>query len=245
MAVTVLAAMALVLAPVVGLGRAQAQVVQLPTVQSFGMTGAVSVPDQGTAVIAGNRRLRTGSTTRGVGPLASRSATSQAGGTSVSVSVDVIDLQAMDQAILDQASIDTAQMAANYNARGTGTPVVNTLTPHLYAQRVERKPIRSVDPNAWQIALGDPGSASIGVANAMVNDDSEVRFYMLRAHEALSAGHTAAAKVYYRLAYQRLTPAQQARLQQVQQAADEAAAKAAGKDTNATENQQVTTPAQP
>ena len=205
-----------------------AQVVQLPSVRNFSTSGAVSVPDQGSALLGGNNSSRTGSSTAGAGPLASRTTGNAATAGSMSVSATVIDLQAMDEALLNQAA-DSAKAVPDFAARATGTPIMNTLTPHLYGQRAGRADRRAPDPNAWQMALGAPGTAALGVANAAVRDESEVRYYMLRAQEAIGSGRNAAARVYYRLAYEKLTPAQRLRLEEVQRKANEAAAEEAKK----------------
>lgn len=210
-------------------GRLHAQVVQLPAVRTFGMSGAVSVPDQGTMTLAGNRGSRPVGSVSGPGPLAGRGLASQSGGGSTSVSATVIDLQAMDEALLNRPADTPASTASNYTPRSTGTPIMNTLTPHLYAQRSGREFVPPGDPNAWEIALGAPGIGHVGTANALVGNDSAVRFYMLRAHEATKSGRNAAARVYYRMAYDRLTPEQRTRLQEIQRLADEQAGQAAAK----------------
>ena len=215
---------------------AQAQVVQLPSVTNFGTSGAVSVPDQGSVFLGGNRSSRTGSSTAGAGPLASRSIGNAASAGSLSVSATVIDLQAMDEALLNRAADSASTLPPNYAPRATGTPIMNTLTPHLYGQRAGRAATRAPDPNAWQIALGAPGTEAIGVANAAVSDESEIHYYMHRAQEAISTGRNAAARVYYRLAYEKLTPAQRDRLQEVQRKANEAAAEEAKKRTDASKS---------
>jgi hypothetical protein len=217
-----LAALALQGSPAAS-GMLNAQVVQLPTVRSFGYSGAVSVPDQGTASLGGNLSSQSGRTTSGAGPLASRSSGSAAAAGSMSVSATVIDLQAMDAALLNQAAGGTANPPSSYAARPTGTPIMNTLTPHLYGQRVGRVDTRAPNPNAWEIALGASGTAQTGLASAAVRDESEIHYYMSRAQEAISSGRNAAARVYYRLAYEKLTPDQRTRLEEFQRKANEAA----------------------
>lgn len=204
---------------------ARAQVVQLPAVQTFGYSGAVSVPDSGQVSLGGVSRQRAGRATVGGGPVTGRASGSQTGGSATSVSATIIDLQAMDAAILNEP---TAKLPSNYLPRSTGTPIMNTLTPQLYARRTGADQLPPPnDPNAWEIALGGGIGPKVGPANTIVNDDSNVRFYMQRAKEASDQGRTAAAVVYYRMAYERLSPQQRVRLQEFQAkaSAEEAASR--------------------
>lgn len=200
-----------------------AQVVQLPSVGSLSVTGAVSVPDQGTLDLGGVGRGLHANGSTGIGPMATRTGSSQLSAGSATVSATIIDLQAMDEALLDQpmGAMSASARGATYTARATGVPVINTLTPHLYAHRMGRAYARTYDHGAWQRALGTAGLEEVGRANAMVGDDSEVRYYMLKAHEATLARHNAAARVYYRMAYERLSPEELMRLQAVQRRANE------------------------
>lgn len=201
--------------------NAFAQVVQLPAVQTFGYSGAATVPDSGGAYLGGVARQRTGSTTAGAGPVAGRASSSATGATSVTGWASIIDLQAMDAAILNEPASKRPQ---NYDTRATGTPIMNTLTPQLYARRTgaDQLPARR-QTNDWQMALSGGGGPQMGPANAMLHDDSAVRYFMLKAKEAHNTGHEAAALIFYRMAYERLTPAQRERLHEIQAQADAAA----------------------
>lgn len=202
---------------------ARAQVVQLPSVQTFGTSGAVSVPDSGDGYLGGNRSMRSGSGAAGYGPVRNRSIGSQSGAGSMSATAVVLDLQAMDQAILQQA--EKGPLPSSFTGRSYNTPVVNTLTPKFYTRQTRQGSTRTVvDPNAWQIALGASGAAEIGHAGALVHDDTDVRYYMQKAAEANYLGRISASQVYYQMALDRLTPEQRKRMQQIQ-TADEAAAK--------------------
>lgn len=213
---------AMVLALVVGLAPCGvnstllAQVVQLPSVQTFGATGAVSVPDSGTGYLGGNSRMRSGTNVTSGGVGRNRSSASQVGAGSMSMTAVVVDLQAMDEAILNQP-VGKSTVPSGYAARTYGTPVMNTLTPKFYSRQTGigfgKAPL---DPNSWQMALGASGAAEIGHAGALVHDDTDVRYYMQRAAEASNAGRLSAARVYYQLATEHLTPDQRARMQLLQ-----------------------------
>ena len=207
------------------LDDAAGQVVQLPSVQSFSYSGGASVPDHGDATLGGYRTRRGTSSISGAGPLASRSVGSQASGGSSSVSATIIDLQAMDEAILNQPADTPALAASNYAVRSTGTPIMNTLTPHLYGQRTTRASVPVNDPNAWQIALGTP-PAKPEVGRSSARNDTAARYYMLKSREATIAGRNAAARVYYQLAYDELTPEQRTRYQNIQRRVNEEARQA-------------------
>ncbi|MGN6543975.1 MAG: hypothetical protein ACTHK7_02925, partial [Aureliella sp.] len=198
--------------------NAFAQVVQLPAVQTFGYSGAATVPDSDGAYLGGVARQRSGSTTAGAGPVAGRASSGAAGATSVTGWASIIDLQAMDAAILNEPA---SKRPPNYDTRATGTPIMNTLTPQLYARRTGADQLPAVrQTNDWQMALGGGGGSKTGPANAILHDDSTVRYFMLKAKEAHNSGHEAAALIFYRMAYERLTPAQRERLHEIQAQAD-------------------------
>ncbi len=84
---------------------AHAQVVQLPTFQSFSTDSSVLVPDQGTASLGGVTRSITGSNQFGPPFLPSnRSFGSQTGAAGMSVSAKIHDFEAMDAALLGGAT---------------------------------------------------------------------------------------------------------------------------------------------
>ncbi len=175
------------------------QVVQLPSVSTFGTTGAVSVPDQGTAYLAGNRSLRSGATSSGFGPIGSRAIGAAAGGSMVSVSATIIDLQAMDEALLNR-SLDKLP-PRNYPAMNNGTPIINTLAPKNYSRMAQRTPRNAHNSNDWAIALGSPGDDVVDTSSV----ENNVRYFMSQAAKASAAGRVAAAQVYYRMAMDRMT----------------------------------------
>ncbi len=224
-----------------GVSSLSAQVVQLPGVGTFGYSGSVSVPDQGTASLGGVQRNRSGTVTRG--PIGARAFGNQSAGTSVTASVTVIDLAAMDEALLKQrtgpSSVAQAPNAATASANvGTSnnkparsmtaaskylhphysTPVVNTLKPSNYSRLTGQgvaKPKQ--DPNAWQMAMGPSGHAEESRARQVAGEDgTDIRYYMQKALESQQAGRIAAAQVYYQLAFEKMTPEQQERFRATQ-----------------------------
>lgn len=192
--------------------RCQAQVVQLPAVGNFGVSTTVSVPDQGTASLGGTGRSSYGATTRGAGPLASRASGGQNSANSASISATIIDLAAMDEALLNMPA--DKPNVPNYTVRRTGTKIVNTLTPHHYDRERVRPPV-APQPYDWMRALGPQGNDQYESAESKVHDGSNVRYFMERAAESHSLGHAAAAKVYYQMALDRMTPAQRQRMDEV------------------------------
>lgn len=220
---------------------ARAQVVQLPSTHAFGYSGSVTVPDSGQANLGGVGRQRTGVARAGGGPLAGRAGGSASGGTSVVASASIIDLQAMDAAILNAPS---SNQASNYTTRNAGATIINTLTPSLYARRMGADQLPPPDdPNAWQIALGGGSVSKVGPSNTIVRDDTDVRYFMHRAKQASDVGRQSAALVYYRMAYERLTPEQRERLHEFQAKASAAAQDGQSTATQAAAAAAATTPA--
>lgn len=186
-----------------------AQVVQLPSMSSFGYSGAMNVPDRGQAYFGGVGSMQARSRVSSGLPLASRAMSQSVSGTSVSVSATVIDLQAMDAALLAQPVDQPRAIASRFRAADRGTPIANTLDTERYRQFVPHAPLPP-EPNAWRQALGAPGDAPLPADGSANGTEADVRFYMQKAQDCYNSGRLAAARVYFDLAYQKLTPAQQA-----------------------------------
>ncbi|MEM8677973.1 MAG: hypothetical protein AAGF97_01345 [Planctomycetota bacterium] len=87
--------------------------IQLPTIRTFGVQTTVSVPDRGTTHLGGVTRGWAGSQSRGVPglgrlpgvgrPFQQRAFGAGMAATNSSVSAQIIDLQAMDEALLSEA----------------------------------------------------------------------------------------------------------------------------------------------
>lgn len=199
----------------------QAQIVQLPSVYNFSSSGAVLVPDGGSTMLGGSGYARQGSTSSGFGPLSSRALAGSAGGSTLSASVQIIDLEALDQAILASATPRTSM--AGQTAPAATTAVGPAATPaaddsHDAGQRARlssRYPDSTrelsanntdrvgADPGKWQRVLSGSGEPT-AVNASMV--ESNVRYYVELGEQAERSGSVQAARVYYRLARQAMTP---------------------------------------
>ena len=106
-----------------------AQVVQLPTIQTFGTQGTVVVPDQGGISLGSVNRAAMGSTRRGLpfiggGPRAIGKTVSHAG---ASVHATIINLEELDRETLARAAANRAQRVGNENAGNRGLNDSNSL----------------------------------------------------------------------------------------------------------------------
>ncbi len=106
---------------------AQAQTVQLPTMQTFSSTGSVLVPDRGGAFLGGVNRAASGYSRRGVPLFGAGSPTPigrQVSATQTSVHATIIDLNEWDQQMRRQASGQAgSQIGADRSAALTGRGV--------------------------------------------------------------------------------------------------------------------------
>ena len=94
--------------------KAPGQVIQLPTYRTFGIGTTVLVPDRGTVELGRVTRGQIGTISRGVpvlgripglGPVfRQRSVGASLGTSSVSVTARILDLEAMDRAVLQEAA---------------------------------------------------------------------------------------------------------------------------------------------
>lgn len=85
--------------------RAQNVAIQQPVLQDFSVSTTVSVPDRGTALLGGVSSGAAGRTTAGFGPFRNGDARGQGySGSSVTTSVQILDLRAMDEALLATAA---------------------------------------------------------------------------------------------------------------------------------------------
>ncbi|MEM7475529.1 MAG: hypothetical protein AAF483_11115 [Planctomycetota bacterium] len=197
------------------------QVVQQPVFRNFSYSGSAWVPDQGTASLGGNLSSRSGTVTRGFGPYAQRSSGSSLGGRSLTASVTIIDLTALDEAILNQPvgpSLPAAnggpppqapQSKALMSLAGVGTKIINTTQPYDIDQG-----FRAADPNAYNRAL--KGHA-LTIRKTAVESlaESDVRFYLSEGLKAEKAGRIVSARVYYRMALDAMTPEMMERYKKV------------------------------
>jgi hypothetical protein len=219
-----------------GLPSVHAQVVQLPSQHAFSSSGAVWVPDGGTAYLGGSGYSSQGSTQSGFGPLSNRATGRSSGGSSMSVSVQIIDLEALDEAILASAtphanaatitSISQAANSAANNLRSNGTSATTAKpidapsrgTPQTAALLSRAQNPRGTSDladssNTSQRIDADPTQwvrVLAGPSSAAPAQtsllESDIRYYVQQGEAADKAGRTQSARVYYQLARQAMTP---------------------------------------
>ncbi|MCA9192904.1 MAG: hypothetical protein KDB03_14105 [Planctomycetales bacterium] len=211
-----------------GITPVTAQVVQLPTGRNFGYTGSVIVPDGGTAYLGGNGAMYATSTARGFGPFSSVAVGHSVGAAGLSVSVQIIDLAALDQAILNtnvaMPPDDTTVSALSPAADGSRNFISSaTEGSGDTATRV------GMDPGRWQRMLAAPVNIESKPESQVAED---IRYYLALGKEAERLNRIHAARVYYKMAIDAMTPAMLARYEEKRldlQATREQAAKDAAK----------------
>lgn len=189
---------------------ASAQVVQLPSTRSLSYSGSVWVPDGGTTSLGGVNRLRTSSSSSGWGPYASGAISSSAGAAGLSVSAQVIDLAALDEAMLGRArpaqpaaaptqglsSTSSTGAAAMKSATEAATPTTQSIPlGENLSSRV------GADPGRWLRTLAGAPAAEPGNPQLL---ESEIRYFLQQAAAAEDAGRLNAARVYYKMARERM-----------------------------------------
>ena len=178
--------------------------VQLPSFRNFSYTGSAWVPDGGTTSLAGGGSSASSSISRGWGPYGGRATGSSLGASSLSASVQIIDLQALDDAILN------ANVTRDPNAK----PVISAGSPAAGGGRSYLSGIRSnqpyeasaeaaPDPNLWRRVL-DGGVSLKTTHESQV--ESDIRYYLRAGKQAEKANRVLAARVYYRMAVEAMTP---------------------------------------
>lgn len=181
-------------------GRANAQVVQLPSFRNFSYSGGALVPDAGSASLAGNSYARSGSVSNGWGPYGTRASGSSFGTTNSSASVQIIDLQALDEAILSSNIPKQNIRSRSAISATTGRSLVGASAPS--------GPSPNLDPGKWQRVLAG-GQPTIPVHTSLA--EADIRFYLKMGQEAENANRVSAARVYYRMAAEAMTPEMRAR----------------------------------
>jgi hypothetical protein len=197
----------LIVVAVLEAGRANAQVVQLPTFNSFGISTTVSVPDSGGAYLGGNSsssmsRLERGLPGFGRMPFAGRQFGDRAiAGRSmtsgVSVSATIHDFEAMDEAVLEQGRTMTAQ------------PMPLSRSPVL--DNRSRGSANVARPALGRTALDQAGRASVAdlrrqQSTAQSTVASEARQDYERGLALLAEGKTGTARIYFQRAVKRADP---------------------------------------
>lgn len=202
--------------------EAQAQVVQLPVVRNFGYTGSALVPDGGTAFLGGNLGRQSSSVSRG--PFGRRTAGNNLGGRSMSVSVTIIDLNALDEALLNAPVSNKPDPAPQVNAGPLAPKQPLTQVPRVVG--APRKILSVGQPN--DLPTGVKATDSNAYARALVGHklgfqpaavkslrEDDVRYYIEEGQKAEKAGRIVSARVYYRMAMDSLTPDIMARYEKI------------------------------
>ncbi len=198
----------------------QAQVVQLPSSRSLNYSGSVSVPDGGTAALGGISGSSYGSNRGGWGPYSSRSSASSAGGSSLSASVQIIDLAALDEAILagdvshsadprrPDSAVTSNSTSSAADSDGSSAMTASAATSRATSQHAtyltDTPSMRiGADPGKWQRVLAGDGD-QLGRNPTLL--ESDIRYYLKQGESAEKSGSLMAARVYYKMARDLMTP---------------------------------------
>lgn len=194
--------------------NALAQVVQLPVVHEFSYTGGAIVPDGGTAYLGGNMHSASGSVSRGFGPgNQNRAFGGSVGGSSISASVQVIDLAALDEAILNSnvpsrvIAQSNKKLAVSDEAAADNARQFLSSYPKMTAAKTGGPSYRDFQPALGGATKPEKVDASLA--------ESNVRYYLQLGQEAEAAHRIQSARVYYKLAIDSMTPELVERYQRV------------------------------
>ncbi len=212
-----------------------AQVVQLPVIQQFSVSGGATIPDGGTAYIGGNAYSSSGSVSRGFSPFnQNRTFGANSGMSSMSATVQIIDLAAMDEAILN-SNVPSRVIAQNKRSLAVSDSATSEADKarKFLSSYSKIDTAKSGDPSYrdYPPALGGTGSKPPAVDPSLA--ESNVRHYLKMGMEAEAANRIQSARVYYKLAIESMTPELMERYQRVlaerEKAEKEKAAKALGR----------------
>ena len=184
-----------------------AQVVQLPTFNSFSVSTTVSVPDRGAVSLGGVRSLREGANTRGVPMLSklpglsrlgkNRAIGREAGASSLTAHATIISFEEMEEELLAKAAAaritDPAMLAFRESIAEAG---------RISSGIASASRAAAVPSPAPHTRSTPPGVAAIRRRNALASRAKmdEAMQYFKRAEEAMNEGKPGVAKIYYRLA---------------------------------------------
>ncbi|MFN3191951.1 MAG: hypothetical protein ACE361_15685 [Aureliella sp.] len=198
-----------------------AQVVQQPAFRNFSYSGGAWVPDSGTGFLGGRQYASGNRVSRGFGPYSPTASSGQLGGSALTASVTIIDLDALDEALLNvptgtpasATANPTGAVAADAGTSGSSTiqapriagarRKVVTTTSH-YFDATKTATVR--DHGGYQRALSGHYLPSVKPAATKSQVESDVRYYLSEGQKAESAGSVIAARVYYRMAMETMTP---------------------------------------
>jgi len=188
--------------------RVHAQVVQLPTFRNFSYSGGALIPDAGTGYLGGASYHSQSSISRG-GPWMSHRSIGSSGVTGgLSVSVTVIDLDVLDQAILSANVPPKAVQDGRSGTASTADSEAAMARSFISNYRSLSGTEKALDHRDFQRSLTSrPNRQSNGgMEGQPALAESNVRFYLKKGREAENASRIQSARIYYRMAIDALTP---------------------------------------
>lgn len=199
------------------------QVVQLPTFQNTGVSTVVDVPAGGSTYLGGIGRAGATSAARRAALFGQRNGGIYSSGSGNGVVATIIDLKALDEAILNQK----IQPGLAVRPGKSALPLAGKSHPGTNYRKI------SSIPGAYMQALG--GDPTLSASSGLNADTSaEIRELLERAQAAQQGGRHAAAEVYYRMIVERLPPDVVAKLEaEVKQKQDTAVAATSPKPSTA------------
>jgi hypothetical protein len=178
---------------VLGANAGWGQVVQTPTFQNTGVSTTVDVPAGGSAYLGGLGRAGATSVQRRATLFGNRGGGIYSSGSGNGVIATVIDMRALDEAILNQKIEPGLAIKAGRSA----LPLSGRKHPGTNYRKI------STIPGSYMQALaGDPALNFADHLNA--DTSADIRELAERARAARQAGRYAAAEVYYRMIIDRL-----------------------------------------
>lgn len=182
------------------------QTVQLPTVSNFSIQTDVLVPDQGSASLGGVSRSASGSTYRSGIPT-NRSIGSSMGSSHASVHVQIIDLDALDKAILGAANVGQQSTQKTKSDIVSALNKIGDVKPDAASELADyvrgRSQVKRIPEYTYILEMHESTSRSI---ERYPSSPEDVRQFLLKARQAKHDGRWLVADVYMQQAWQRLTP---------------------------------------
>lgn len=190
--------------------EASGQVVQLPSQRQFSVQTTVDVPDGGTVGLGGAGYSASSSVSRGL-LFPNRAIGVSAGAHVTSVTAQIIDLAAMDEAILSGNNGTASRSQQPERFRSRQATESDMARQFISDYRTLTQPDKSIDYRDWSRTLRS-GAASQAVDSSLVGEN--VRHFLKKADEAEKLNRIQASRVYYRMAWEAMTPEMKQRYQQ-------------------------------
>jgi hypothetical protein len=201
-----------------------AQVVILPSQQSFSYSGVISVPDSGSASLGGSGYLRSGGVGAGWGPYGPRTSGSSMSTSSTSVSVQIIDLKAMEESMNaannPKINVTTKTATADPNVKAVaGQPARQLKTTSIKKPTDSENDVLKPKARNRTISAADPLMMKRFLSDRVVQSNPErsfedVRYYFGLGQDADALRRFESAGVYYRMAFDAMTPSMRQRYEQ-------------------------------